>query len=90
MLPSVLCEWGFNHLSTISVFKFGPILSPVKALEAATIVLCPKALPLLAADHKSSSNYLSGMLRSAFCVCKAGLRKTESSAAALIHSLTAV
>lgn len=48
------------------MFKLGPVLSPVKALEAATIVLCPKALPLLAVDHKSSSSYLSGMLRSAF------------------------
>lgn len=40
---------------------------------AVTVVLCPKALPLLAVDHKSRSNDLSGMFRSAFGVCKAGL-----------------
>lgn len=35
-----------------SVLKFGPIVPPVEALEAVTIVLCPKALPLLAVAHK--------------------------------------
>lgn len=69
--------------------KFGPIVSPVKALEAVTIVLCPKALPLLAVAHKSSSTYLSGMWRSASRACKAGLKNSDSSAAALFPSLTA-
>lgn len=52
-------------------------MSPVKALKAVTIVLCPKALPLLAVAHKSSSTYLSGMSRSASRGCKAGLKDTD-------------
>lgn len=71
------------------MFKFGPILSPVKAQEAVTIVLYPKALPFLAVDHKSNSNYPSGMSRSASCACKARLKHIDSSAAALFLSLTA-
>lgn len=72
-----------------SVLKFGPIVSPVEALEAVTIVLCPKALPLLAVAHKSSSNYRPGMSRSASRACKAGLKNIDSSAATLFPSLTA-
>lgn len=72
-----------------SVLKFGPIVSPVEALEAATIVLCPKALPLLAVAHKSRSNYRPGMSRSASRACKAGLKNIDSSAATLFPSLTA-